>query len=484
MADSENVYGLTRDGFRRKRLPEILSDINRRVSDRLGVEIETGSNSLFGQLHGVFAYEIADLWEQAENTYNAMYPNTATGTSLSNAAGLAGISPIIGTHSTLLATCYGDNGTVIPYGAQISSADTNGSAWQCIDNHAVISQDNAVYAALTIKDSIESGRVYTLTFNDTVYEKTAGTSDTNVTILVGLAANIKNDDVTTSMDNGILSIRSSSAEKTFSLSAKNITITSLASPVLFQSVATGAIDPNLGTLTKIISTIPGWTGVLNSDATNVGKAAETDTELRQRWNRSLYTRASAMTDAITAALINDVVGVTACMTFENVFDETDSDGRPPHSIEVVVEGGDEQTIAQKIFTTKAGGIDTFGTVVKTVTDEFGGTHTIQFNRPTQVKIWLKVVISGTPDEPLPTAATEEIAKALLEQGQTQKIGEDVILQRYFSTIFKATQGVGYINLTATTGDTAGTYSTNNISIAQRQVAVFDSARIEVTKSDT
>ena len=79
MADSENVvYGLTRDGFRRKRLPEILSDINRRVSDRLGVEIETGSNSLFGQLHGVFAYEIADLWEQAENTYNAMYPFQST----------------------------------------------------------------------------------------------------------------------------------------------------------------------------------------------------------------------------------------------------------------------------------------------------------------------------------------------------------------------------------------------------------------------
>ena len=67
MADNEAVYGLTKDGFRRKRLPEILADINKRVADRLGVEIQTGSNSLFGQLHGVYAYEIADLWEQAED---------------------------------------------------------------------------------------------------------------------------------------------------------------------------------------------------------------------------------------------------------------------------------------------------------------------------------------------------------------------------------------------------------------------------------
>ena len=149
MADSENVvYGLTRDGFRRKRLPEILSDINRRVSDRLGVEIETGSNSLFGQLHGVFAYEIADLWEQAENTYNAMYPNTATGVSLSNAAGLAGISAISGTQSRLLATCYGTNGTVIPYGAQISSSNENGSYWECIATNAAISKEKAWLTAV------------------------------------------------------------------------------------------------------------------------------------------------------------------------------------------------------------------------------------------------------------------------------------------------------------------------------------------------
>ena len=86
MADNEAVYGLTKDGYRRKRLPEILADINKRVADRLGVEIQTGSNSLFGQLHGVYAYEIADLWEQGVVVDYAMFPNTASGGSLAIAA--------------------------------------------------------------------------------------------------------------------------------------------------------------------------------------------------------------------------------------------------------------------------------------------------------------------------------------------------------------------------------------------------------------
>ena len=51
-------YGLSAKGFKRKRLPEIIQSLNNRVSDILGVQIETGANSIFGQLHGVYAYEI------------------------------------------------------------------------------------------------------------------------------------------------------------------------------------------------------------------------------------------------------------------------------------------------------------------------------------------------------------------------------------------------------------------------------------------
>lgn len=479
MADSNNVYGLTRDGFRRKRLPEILSDINRRVSDRLGVEIETGSNSLFGQLHGVFAYEIADLWEQAENTYNAMYPNTATGVSLSNAAGLAGISAISGTQSRLLATCYGTDGTVIPYGAQITSSTENGSHWECIATNAAISKNKACYAAYSINSTIQDGTVYTIKINGVTASYTAVAGDTASKVLSTLMKSFP--DIPYSMDNGILSIRTTAKGETFATEAQNITISSIGTPIQFRCVTVGAVNQDIGTINQIVTSIPGWTGVLNQYAASVGQDAETDTHLRQRWNRSLFSRGSTNIDAIAEALAYNVTGVTTVKVYENRTDVTDTDGRPPHSIEAIVEGGENDDIAKVIWKTKAGGINTYGTEHGTTMDANGTEQTLYFNRPSPVKIWLKVVISENPDETLAPAAVQQIAEALLAKGQEQAVGEDVILQRYFSTIFKAASGVGYISLTAATGDTAGTYSTSNISITPRQIAVFDAARIEVTK---
>lgn len=480
MADSENVvYGLTRDGFRRKRLPEILSDINRRVSDRLGVEIETGSNSLFGQLHGVFAYEIADLWEQAENTYNAMYPNTATGVSLSNAAGLAGILAISGTQSQLLATCYGTDGTVIPYGAQITSSAENSSHWECIATNAAISKNKACYAAYSINSTIQAGMVYSIKINEVAASYTAVSGDTASKVLSTLMKSFP--DIPYSMDNGILSIRTTAKGETFTTEAQNITISSIGTPIRFRCVTVGAIDPDIGTINQISTSIPGWTGVLNQYAASVGQDAETDTHLRQRWNRSLFSRGSTNIDAIAEALADNVTGVTTVKVYENRTDVTDTDGRPPHSIEAIVEGGENDDIAKVIWKTKAGGINTYGTEQGTTIDANGTEQTLYFNRPSPVKIWLKVVISENPDETLAPAAVQQIAAALLAKGQEQAVGEDVILQRYFSTIFKAASGVGYISLTAATGDTAGPYSTNNISITPRQIAVFDAARIEVMK---
>ena len=104
-------YGLTEKGFQPKRLTDIIAGVNSRIADKLGIQIETNANSVFGQLIGVFSYEIADLWEQAGLVYNAMYPHTASGVSLDNAAALAGIQPIAAEKTTVICTCYGTQGT-------------------------------------------------------------------------------------------------------------------------------------------------------------------------------------------------------------------------------------------------------------------------------------------------------------------------------------------------------------------------------------
>ena len=473
-------YGLSAKGFKRKRLPEIIQSLNNRVSDKLGVQIQTGANSIFGQLHGVYAYEIANLWELAENVYNAMYPNTAHGVNLSNAAGLAGIRQITAEKSTLYATCFGIEGTQIPYGAQISSLVNPAMIFSCNETTAVISSGRASTVQCVIPSAITASTVYSITIDGTQGSYTADGSETKTAVLTAIASQFSFADRVLVVSNDALDVVMDDATKTFAITASNITIQNIGSPVEFISNTAGAVDPNLGTLTNIVTAYTGWNSVTNQAATVVGRNDEQDISLRQRWSASVYDRASAMVEAIQAAIYANVTGVTSVIVYENDSDEEDEYNRPPHSIEAVVQGGDPQDIAKTIWRTKAGGIDTYGDEDIEIMDSQGVSHIMHFNRPTEVLIWIKVTISENPDETISPAAATEVAEAIFAKGQEQTVGEDVILQRYFAVIFSSTVGIGYINLTATTGETPGTYSASNIEIDPRSLAVFDLSRIEVT----
>lgn len=474
-------YGLSRNGFKRKRLPEILQSLNDRVSDKLGIAIQTGSNSIFGQLHGIYAYEIADMWEQAEQVYNAMYPHTATGSSLSNAAALAGISMIEAERTTLVATCYGTEGASVPYGAQISSSADSTAIFDCQDLDEIITADRCSYAVIKLNGAVVAGTEYVVTIDGIRKSYTAVSGDTATIILTRISSQFSFTDRMLAISNEVLTITMSNERNTSVVTCSNLTISRMGSPFNFRCETYGAVSPNIGDVNQIITTYPGWDGVSNNVAANIGRDAESDTALRQRWSASVNDKAAAMVESISAAIYANVDGVTAVKVYENTKDVTDGDNRPPHSVEVVVAGGEEESIASQIWSHKAAGIDTYGSVSITIHDSQGIPQTMNFNRPEEVPIWMKIVISGTPDETLPAAALQEILAAVLTKGIAQGIGEDVILQRYFNTIFTATTGIGYISLMACSGSVMGGYTEDNISINSRQVAVLDKSRIEVSK---
>lgn len=480
----EVKYGLSREGFKRKRLPEILSDMASRFSDALGVPVETGANSVLGQLFGVIGYEISDLWQLGEETYHAMYPSTASGVSLSNAAGIAGITAITAEYTTLTATCTGTDGTVIPYNSRIQSSQDASKSFYSIDSSSYIDAGMASGAEISLASAPAAGTRYSLTIDGKEAEYTAADGDTQAVVLTGLAAAISDTNLTTSVVNDVLRIAEINPLTTFSIAAGSGTaLTRVSSPVRFRCETVGAVNPSLGEVNQIITPVAGWSSVSNEAAAVVGREAESDTALRQRWSGALYERSSAMVESVQSDVMQNVDGVKNAIVYENTSDVTDEFGRPPHSIEAVVDGGDEGEVALHIWQKKAAGIDTYGDVSEIIYDSQGASHEIHFNRPEQIKVWMKIIVSANPDETMPAAALQEIKDAVLAKGQTQTVGQDVILQRYFSEIFRATSGVGYISLTAATGDSPGTYSTENISINPRQIAVFDAARIEVSKGD-
>lgn len=475
-------YGLSAEGFKRKRLPEIKADIEKRMSNTLGVPIQTRPDSVFGQLIGVFAYEDAQLWELAEQIYYAMYPHTAAGVNLTNAATLAGIRPIAAEQTSLYATCYGTPGTRIPYGSQIRSSVDGTILYSSMLESAYISIDSACYAEFGV-DTLVPGTVYELTISGQSACYTAQSGDSASQVMVALGSSFAFDDRSMSLDNEVLAIRMSDESKTFAFNYKNLTLKRMASPVLFQCDMFGAVSPVIGEVNQIVTQLAGWTGVENNVPAVVGRDAETDIALRQRWSKSVYSRASAMTEAIQANIYDKVEGVWVAMVYENRADVPDADGRPPHSIEVVVGGGVDEDIARQIWINKAPGIDTFGAVSAAITDSQGILQTMHFNRPENVLIWIRVRLTKNPDEEWAGNTLQTVAEVVLQKGQGYKIGEDVILQRFVGNIYGATIGIGSIRITAAVETNAGEYSANNIVISPRQVAVFAASRIEVSVDD-
>lgn len=476
---AEIKYGLSATGFKRKRLPEIMQAINARISDTLGLKTQIQSNSVLGQIVGVFSFEIADLWEQAENGYNAMYPSTAQGVSLSNAAGLAGIQLIDAEYTTLVATCFGANGTEIPYNAQITDG-TN--TYSCTDVYAQIDSARACVVGVKLAGAVAEGASYALTIDGITQTYTAVSGDSATSVLVSLSALFSFTDRTMAVNNDALLVTMNDQSQTMNVIAgDNLTLSTIGSPFNFKADTVGALSPNIGSITQIVTSYAGWDSIENNVAAVVGRDAETDISLRQRWGASVYDRASAMVEAIRAALIQ-TDGVTFAIVYENDTDETDADGRPPHSIEAVVAGGSPQDIGATIWRTHAGGITTYGSQAVTVNDSQGIPHIMRFNRPTEVPIYLQITVTANPEKELSGAAITLIQSAIVTQGAGLTVGQDVILQSFYGTVYTATSGaVGYTEIKGSTD--SETWSTDNIEIDARSLATFDAANISVTISE-
>ena len=472
----ETKYGLTAQGFKRKRLTDIIKSINSRLSDSLGTQIQTSSNSVFGQLVGVFSFEIADLWEQLENSYNAMYPSTAQGTSLSNAAGLAGLQLIEAESTTLIATCFGSELTEIPYNAQI----TDGTyTYSCIDVYQQITAGRCCEVGFKINGAVTSGTTYSITIDGETYSYTASGTDDASSVFIALAAQSTFTDRTFNVTSDALLVTMTDQSQTMNaINTAGTVITVIGSPFTFRCDTAGAITPALGSVNQIVTSYAGWDSAENNVAAATGRDAETDISLRERWAKSIYHRASGMTEAITAALY-DVDGVSFARTFENNTDTTDSDGRPPHSIEAVVQGGAVQDILDTIWRVHAGGITTYGSISGTVYDSQNVSHTVSFNRPTIVPIYLQITVTENPEKELSAAAVSLIKSAVVDVFADLTVGQDVILQSLYGAIYAATSGaVGYMQIQGSTDDS--TFTTNNIIIDSRSLATIDAANIDVT----
>lgn len=248
--------------------------------------------------------------------------------------------------------------------------------------------------------------------------------------------------------------------------------------VTFQCEDTGPVRANAGTLTSIAETVSGWNYIYNVVDAVLGTDEESDTALRIRRESDLAARGSTTLDAIRVD-VSQVTGVTSVAVLENVTDTTDGDGLLPHSIEVLVQGGDNTEIAQAIFDGKAAGINTNGTTSETIADSRNVDHTIKFTRPTIKNVYLEVDLTASAGT---YAGSTVVKDALVDYGDSSyQVGDDVIVSKLVAVVFGA---AGVLDVTAIrAGFTASPLGTSNLSIGVRELADLDTARIVITATE-
>lgn len=193
--------------------------------------------------------------------------------------------------------------------------------------------------------------------------------------------------------------------------------------------ALGAVAANVGTITTINTPQRGWSTVTNPSAASLGAPVETDAALRLR--QALSVSLPAMTVlAATVAAVEAITGVTEVAAYENDTGDVDENGLPPHSISLVVNGGDATAIATAIMVKKTPGCYTYGTTLVPVIDSVGVTHNIRFYVPTNVPLSVAVTIKALPGY---TAATGDAIKQALADyvNNTLRIGEPVFISRLY-----------------------------------------------------
>lgn len=156
-----------------------------------------------------------------------------------------------------------------------------------------------------------------------------------------------------------------------------------------------------------------------------------------------------------------------------------SGGRPAKSFEIVVDGGDDDEIAQKIFDNKPAGIASFGnTGPIIVVDEDGFEHDIFFSRPTLVPIYIDITLDTNAS--FPADGVTRIQDEIVAIGEALTIGETVIVRGSDGLVGAFNDIPGITDYVLLVGKTASPSLDDNIPMQPEQRAQILAFNITVT----
>lgn len=516
--------GVTKNGFVKKRLDEILLEVQTDLNEGWGFDVSLNPQSFANVLATTMSDRIAMLWEVAEQIYFSHTPSSAEGVSLDNAAQLGGITREGDRRTVYTILCTGKDRTAIPKDSRIASDTTPQIFFTAIQDYEINRNSFNKVAVRVV--TVSPNTRYSVSINGAEYAIVSADGSTDADILSALRDAIIDADFTVCLNDDsnqlIISCNDERRGNALSLS-ENLTTETVSSLFLFHSEEYGKIVLPPKSITKIVTTIVGFNSCYNLPSPSYGRLRETDEEFRQSYLQKIASRSSMMLETIVAAILENVENVQSVSAYQNdsqedstkaaetciekirravdgaggneaivsaiaEYDEAKQkyeNGIPAHSIEVVVDGGDDMAIAEQILTNKAAGIGTHGNVAVEVPDSFGNTITVRFNRPENIYVWLRVVVQKNPTQLMPANAEDVIKDAICGSAAQLDSGDAVLTQDFVVDVRNSCFGIAYVDIAAyqstdlEAAPSADEYTERFIYPSRRQKAIITRDRIEV-----
>lgn len=257
----------------------------------------------------------------------------------------------------------------------------------------------------------------------------------------------------------------------------------------FLSLEKGSIPCSTNSLNTIVNAVLGWETITNSASATIGTEQESDSDFRKRIMNSRISGISLMS-AIKGKLEN-INNVVSSWAYDNYTDSVityqgiDID---PHSIVVVVDGGDNEDIAKALYEVKTGG--TGYTAINnqsetiTVRDEAYGTqYNVTFNRPEDINFAIKISVkninySGSDLENQIKEAIINWSLGLISGVDGLKIGQNISPFEISAAVSSVIPEI-YIKK-CEIGLLGGAFSTNELAITIAQIGRISQSNITVT----
>lgn len=379
------TFGSTADGFVVPTLIELRAAAEAKLREFTGIaNLQTQPGSLYGCTIDLITSAVDVALQGAQSYVYGTIFNTAQGSALHML--LNGyITPVTASQSTAVVYPYGTAGAAFGAGTIVRTS-TTGATWTTDGAVAIPAAPASAYAfeIVAFAAGAYAGQTFELDVDGNAIVYVANGADTGATVRAGLIAAINALAGQQTAAAGGVSPQNSRLCMIVYANAggpfpASITTSPASTVFLFNAIEspvtatdTGAVLAPAGSL-RYCSLPTNISGVTNIEDAIPGRTAETDSQLRARWQILQRGMGGGNPDAVRAIVLSPADigggGATFCLVEYNPTDVIDAALNLPHSLRVVVDtAADGQTVADAVWKAKAAGDNTNGTELYAVMD--------------------------------------------------------------------------------------------------------------------